>query len=162
MSATVLANRWVGVLALLAALLGALAARPGEAAEAKRPAGPITLTVIVETVAGGGEARLSPGVFAVYGPGQELRTSGPVFPDRPFTVTARPGDRLTFAVRVSAADLSIRPRDQGIELFTRAGRPATGNVTARLGLFDSDGMPAAGPQFASLPPLARVVRVTIH
>lgn len=118
-----------------------------------------TLTVIVEFLADGPETPTS-GVFAVYGPEHELRESGRLITERPFTVTVHPGDRLYFAIPAAKmGDVVFRPRGEGIDLFTSAGRPATGNVTSLIGLFDQAGEPAALKQGTQI---AKLIRVTIH
>lgn len=134
---------------------------PSLAAERARLDHVAALTVVFELLADWPESVPAPqfGLFAIYGPREELRASGDFRPDRPFVVTARPGDRLTFAVRIGdAPDTLIQTVSPGIALFTAVGRPATGNVTARIGLLD----PAGEKVMAAFPPLERLVRVTIH
>lgn len=118
-----------------------------------------TLTVIVEFLADVPDAPTS-GVFAVYGPEHELRETGRLVTERPFTVTAHPGDRLYFAISAAKmGDVVFRPQGDGIDLFTAAGRPATGNVTSSVGIFDQSGEPAANAPSAQI---AKLIRVTIH
>ncbi len=58
--------------------------------------------------------------------------------DQAFTVTAKPGDRLHFAVMFAQSnDLFIGPRASGIELFDREGRPFSGDATSTLVLWDA-------------------------
>jgi hypothetical protein len=58
--------------------------------------------------------------------------------DEVFTVTARPGDRLHFAVMFAQSnDVFLAPRASGIELFDREGRPFSGNATGTMVLWDA-------------------------
>jgi hypothetical protein len=58
--------------------------------------------------------------------------------DEPFTVTARPGDRLHFAVMFAQSnDVFLAPRASGIELFDRDGRPVSGEATGAVVLWDA-------------------------
>jgi len=73
--------------------------------------------------------------------------------DQAFTVTAKPGDRLHFAVMFAQSnDLFIGPRASGIELFDREGRPFSGDATSTLVLWDAgtevNQPPGAGPDQA--------------
>jgi hypothetical protein len=66
-----------------------------------------------------------------------------------FTITAAPGDRLSFATMfVQSNDLFYAPDESGIELF-RDGQPISGNVTSTLTLWDAgtevDQEPGVGP-----------------
>ena len=109
--------------------------------------------------------------------------------DEPFTVTARPGDRLHFAVMFAQSnDVFLAPRASGIELFNRDGRPVSGDATGAVVLWDAgtevNQPPGAGVEQAprqrapntgtdengvvhvlsdgySYPVVANVVRVTI-
>ena len=57
--------------------------------------------------------------------------------DQAFTVTARPGDRLHFAVMFAQSnDLFYVPREGGIELFGKTGQPVSGDLTSTLILWD--------------------------
>ena len=73
--------------------------------------------------------------------------------DQAFTVTAKPGDRLHFAVMFAQSnDLFIGPRASGIELFDREGRLFSGDATSTLVLWDAgtevNQPPGAGPDQA--------------
>ena len=58
--------------------------------------------------------------------------------DEPFTVVARPGDRLHFAVMFAQSnDVFLAPRASGIELFNRDGRPFSGDATGSVVLWDA-------------------------
>jgi hypothetical protein len=55
-----------------------------------------------------------------------------------FTVTARPGDRLSLALMLSQSNDGLVANDGGgIALFDGAGRPLEGDITARLALWDA-------------------------
>lgn len=55
-----------------------------------------------------------------------------------FTVTAAPGDRLSFATMfVQSNDLFYAPRGHGIPLFLRGRRPISGDVTRFVKLWDA-------------------------
>jgi hypothetical protein len=55
-----------------------------------------------------------------------------------FTVTARPGDRLSLALMLSQSNDGLVANDgEGMALFDGAGRPLGGDITARLGLWDA-------------------------
>jgi hypothetical protein len=55
-----------------------------------------------------------------------------------FTVNARPGDRLSLALMLSQSNDGLVATDGvGIELFDAAGRPVSGDITARLSLWDA-------------------------
>src|SRR3712207_6522963 len=73
--------------------------------------------------------------------------------DEPFTVVARPGDRLHFAVMFAQSnDVFLAPRASGIELFDRDGRPFSGDATGAVVLWDAgtevNQPPGAGPDQA--------------
>jgi hypothetical protein len=55
-----------------------------------------------------------------------------------FTVSARPGDRLSLAAMVAQSnDGFIAPGPTGIPLFDGEGRPVSGDVTAHLAIWDA-------------------------
>ena len=55
-----------------------------------------------------------------------------------FTVEARPGDRLSLAMMIGESnDGLVATGADGIALFDASGRPASGDVTARLALWDA-------------------------
>jgi hypothetical protein len=54
-----------------------------------------------------------------------------------FTVSAQPGDRLSFALMLAQSNDALLATDaDGIQLFDAGGRPVGGDVTARLALWD--------------------------
>jgi hypothetical protein len=92
------------------------------------------------------------GTFAVPTGASE---PGPAVPGSSysFTVTAMPGERLSFATMlVQSNDLFFAPAPGGIELFDAAGMPRTGDVTAEVQLWNAgtevDQAPGAGPDQA--------------
>lgn len=65
---------------------------------------------------------------------------GPALPGKvyEFTVTASPGDRLSFATMFGQSnDLFYAPSEEGIALFDAKGRAVSGDVTAKLYLWDA-------------------------
>ncbi len=119
---------------------------------------------------------------------------GPLMPGDAydFSIEAAPGDRLALVTMfVQSNDLFIAPDAQGIALFGPDGRPASGDVTAQLQLWDAgtevNEEPGVGPNSKpkqagpntgpaedapvrpisavsdgyTYPPVARVVRVTL-
>jgi hypothetical protein len=55
-----------------------------------------------------------------------------------FSLTARPGDRLSLAMMVSQSnDGVLATGSDGISLFDATGRPVSGDVTSRLTFFDA-------------------------
>jgi hypothetical protein len=72
-----------------------------------------------------------------------------------FKLTAKPGERLTFAAMfVQSNDLFYAPRQDGIALFDASGKPISGNVTAQILLWDAgtevNEEPGLGPNQAPL------------
>ena len=70
--------------------------------------------------------------------------------DEPVTVTARPGDRFTFAVMFGQSnDLFYAPKGGSMALFDKAGRPILGDRTAEVALYDAgtevNQVPGVGP-----------------
>lgn len=64
---------------------------------------------------------------------------GPALPGKAyqFTVMAKPGDRLSFTTMFGQSnDLFYAPADEGIALFEK-GRPVSGDVTAKVLLWDA-------------------------
>lgn len=54
-----------------------------------------------------------------------------------FTVTANPGDKLSFVTMLMQSnDLVYAPEDGHLELFDGQGRPVTGDVSSRIVLYD--------------------------
>jgi hypothetical protein len=74
-------------------------------------------------------------------------------PGLEFTVTANPGDRLSFATMfVQSNDKFYAPAGGGLALFDAAGNPVSGDLTDSVRLFDAgtevDQQPGAGPDQA--------------
>ena len=79
--------------------------------------------------------------------------AGMFLPGMAFEVTARPGDRLSFATMfVQSNDKFYGPKDGSIALFDLDGMPVSGDVTASVELLDAgteaDQQPGAGPDQA--------------
>ena len=79
----------------------------------------------------------------------------PAFPGEVyvFSVTAMPGDRLSFATMlVQSNDLFFAPAEVGIELFDGVGTPLSGNVSGMFFLWDAgtevNEVPGVGPNQA--------------
>ncbi|HEV8388991.1 MAG TPA: spondin domain-containing protein [Dongiaceae bacterium] len=75
--------------------------------------------------------------------------AGMFAPGLEFTVTAKPGDRLSFATMfVQSNDKFYAPAGGGLALFDANGRPVAGDLTASVRLFDAgteiDQQPGAG------------------
>lgn len=75
--------------------------------------------------------------------------AGMFVPGLAFTVTAKPGDRLSFATMfVQSNDKFYAPADGAVALFDAAGKPISGDLTAFVRLFDAgteiDEQPGAG------------------
>jgi hypothetical protein len=72
-----------------------------------------------------------------------------------FKVTAKPGERLTFAAMfVQSNDLFYAPRQDGIALFDASAKPISGDVTSQILLWDAgtevNEEPGLGPNQAPL------------
>jgi hypothetical protein len=115
--------------------------------------------------------------------------SGLLIPDFGVEIIAQPGDKLSFATMfVQSNDSFYGPRNGGIDLFDRDGRPVSGDITARLVLYDAgtelDEQPGVGPNQSprqkqrntgpgeshgvrlvhngfAYPPIASVIKVTV-
>lgn len=79
--------------------------------------------------------------------------AGMFAPGLEFTVSAKPGDRLSFAAMfVQSNDKFYAPAGGGLALFDAGGTPVSGDVTASVRLFDAgtevDQQPGAGPDQA--------------
>lgn len=79
--------------------------------------------------------------------------AGMFAPGLEFTVTAKPGDRLSFATMfVQSNDKFYAPQNGAIALFDAQGKPVSGDLTASVRLFDAgteiDQQPGAGPDQA--------------
>jgi hypothetical protein len=75
--------------------------------------------------------------------------AGMFAPGLEFTVTAKPGDRLSFAAMfVQSNDKFYAPQNGAIALFDAQGNPISGDLTASVRLFDAgtevDQQPGAG------------------
>lgn len=69
---------------------------------------------------------------------KDRANSGVFAPGVPFEVTARPGDKLGFAsMFVQSNDWFYGPKDGAIALFNKYGKPLSGDITVRVGLFDA-------------------------
>ncbi len=84
---------------------------------------------------------------------KNLTDVGMFVPGQTFTITAKPGDRLSFAAMfVQSNDLFFAPMDGGIALFDKGGRANMGNWTSRVELYDAgteiNQAPGAGPDQA--------------
>ncbi len=80
------------------------------------------------------------------------RSPGDIWPGDAFEfkVTAKPGERLTIAAMfVQSNDLFYAPREEGIALFDASGKPAAGDVTSQILLWD------AGTEFNEEPGLGQ-------
>lgn len=82
-----------------------------------------------------------------------VRESGMFIPGQPFTVTARPGDKLAFATMfVQSNDLFYGPANGGIDLLDPSGKPIAGDITGRVVLYDAgteiNEAPGVGPNQA--------------
>jgi hypothetical protein len=79
--------------------------------------------------------------------------AGMFAPGLEFMVTAKPGDRLSFATMfVQSNDKFYAPAGGGLALFDTGGNPVSGDLTASMRLFDAgtevDQQPGAGPDQA--------------
>jgi hypothetical protein len=75
--------------------------------------------------------------------------AGMFAPGLEFTVTAKPGDRLSFATMfVQSNDKFYAPAGGSLALFDASGKPVSGDLTASVRLFDAgteiDQQPGAG------------------
>lgn len=75
--------------------------------------------------------------------------SGMFVPGLEFSVTAKPGDRLSFATMfVQSNDKFYAPAGGSLALFDASGKPVTGDLTALVRMFDAgtevDQQPGAG------------------
>lgn len=82
-----------------------------------------------------------------------VAASGMFVPGQPFTIAARPGDKLSLAAMfVQSNDLFYGFENGGIDIFNGAGQPVTGDLTARVVLYDAgtevNEAPGVGPNQA--------------
>ncbi|WP_437898703.1 spondin domain-containing protein [Sorangium sp. So ce124] len=101
----------------------------------------------------GGESGISS--VLVYNTPVDASTPGPLLPGAKFsfTVTARPGERLSFASMLGQSnDLFFGPRDAGIALFDASGEPVSGDVSDQVTIWDAgteaNQWPGVGPDQA--------------
>jgi hypothetical protein len=67
-----------------------------------------------------------------------VRAAGLFIPGQPFSVSARPGERLVFAsMFVQSNDVFLAPQAGAIALFDAQGRPLSGDITAQVALWDA-------------------------
>ena len=95
---------------------------------------------------------VSSGVFTTPGCANGYGPAGPGSAFE-FTVTAKPGERLTFTTMFGQSnDLFYAPKESGIALFDRTNRPIHGDVTSQVMLWDAgtevNQEPGAGPDQA--------------
>ncbi|MEM7735570.1 MAG: spondin domain-containing protein [Deinococcota bacterium] len=118
-----------GLIALLALLV--LAACSSDSTEED----PTTFTIRLENVSG----IISAGSSGVFNTPTGADGPGPAFPESgySFTVTAFPGDRLSFATMfVQSNDLIFAPGQDGIPLYNDDGSPLSGDITSQVSLWD--------------------------
>ena len=102
---------------------------------------------------------------------EAMTSFGAFAPGRPFTVTARPGDRLAFVTKYgTSGTMFLAPKNGGFVLFAQGGRANMGNWASRVALYDT-GAPgahapiaraAAAPGTPALPPTHSLITVEIH
>jgi hypothetical protein len=96
---------------------------------------PTTFTIRLENVSG----IISAGSSGVFNTPTGADAPGPAFPESgySFTVTAFPGDRLSFATMfVQSNDLIFAPGQDGIPLYNGDGSPLSGDITSQISLWD--------------------------
>lgn len=99
-----------------------------------RAAGAFDKSLIPRITIGGMNPR-KPMIAAGTADGSGMLQSGRYYE---FTIDAHPGDRLSLASMIGQSnDGLIATGPEGIALFDATNRPATGNVTARLSLWDA-------------------------
>ncbi|XXY44625.1 spondin domain-containing protein [Sorangium sp. So ce269] len=113
---------------------------------------PTTLAASLEAEVGG-ESGLSS--VLVYDTPVDAAMPGPLLPGAKFsfTVTARPGERLSFASMLGQSnDLFFAPSEEGIALFDASGEPVSGDVSAQVTIWDAgteaNQWPGVGPDQA--------------
>ncbi|AGP34809.1 hypothetical protein SCE1572_09955 [Sorangium cellulosum So0157-2] len=101
----------------------------------------------------GGESGISS--VLVYNTPVGASMPGPLLPGAKlsFTVTARPGERLSFASMLGQSnDLFFAPSEQGIALFDASGEPVSGDVSDQVTIWDAgteaNQWPGVGPDQA--------------
>ncbi|WP_438024568.1 spondin domain-containing protein [Sorangium sp. So ce233] len=113
---------------------------------------PTTLAESLEAEVGG-ESGISS--VLVYDTPVGASTPGPLLPGAKFsfTVTARPGERLSFASMLGQSnDLFFAPSEEGIALFDASGEPVSGDVSDEVSIWDTgteaNQWPGVGPDQA--------------
>ncbi|WP_437622713.1 spondin domain-containing protein [Sorangium sp. So ce1151] len=113
---------------------------------------PTTLAESLEAEVGG-ESGLSS--VLVYNTPVDASMPGPLLPGAKFsfTVTARPGERLSFASMLGQSnDLFFAPSEEGIALFDANGEPVSGDVSDQVTIWDAgteaNQWPGVGPDQA--------------
>ncbi|WP_437968067.1 spondin domain-containing protein [Sorangium sp. So ce260] len=132
--------------------------RSGEADQGKglemlaEDGNPATLAESLEAEVGG-ESGLSS--VLVYDTPVDASMPGPLLPGAKFsfTVTARPGERLSFASMLGQSnDLFFAPSEEGIALFDASGEPVSGDVSDQVSIWDAgteaNQWPGVGPDQA--------------
>lgn len=101
----------------------------------------------------GGERGISS--VHVYDTPVDASMPGPLLPGAKlsFTVTARPGERLSFASMLGQSnDLFFGPSEEGIALFDASGEPVSGDVSDEVSIWDAgteaNQWPGVGPDQA--------------
>ena len=117
---------------------------------------PMPLATALEAEMGGASGISS---VMVYNTPEDASEPGPILPGSRFrfTVTARPGDRLSFASMLGQSnDLFFGPDEQGIALFDASGVPVSGDFSDRITVWDTgteaNQWPGAGPNQAPRQP----------
>ncbi|AUX46809.1 hypothetical protein SOCE26_083180 [Sorangium cellulosum] len=113
---------------------------------------PATLAASLEAEVGG-ESGISS--VLVYNTPVDASMPGPLLPGAKFsfTVTARPGERLSFASMLGQSnDLFFAPSEEGIALFDASGEPVSGDVSDQVTIWDTgteaNQWPGVGPDQA--------------
>ncbi|WP_437729762.1 spondin domain-containing protein [Sorangium sp. So ce1335] len=113
---------------------------------------PATLAASLEAEVGG-ESGISS--VLVYDTPVGASMPGPLLPGAKFsfTVTARPGERLSFASMLGQSnDLFFGPSEEGIALFDASGAPVSGDVSDKVSIWDTgteaNQWPGVGPDQA--------------
>src|SRR5258707_2570087 len=107
-------------------------------------------TVRIENISGAKASQFKTvGVFNKTVGGMQ---PGPALPDQAFefTVTALPGDRLSFTTMFGQSnDWFFGPSDKGISLYDSVGKPVSGDFSGQIKLWDAgteiDEEPGKGP-----------------
>ncbi|MGK3993093.1 spondin domain-containing protein [Sorangium sp. So ce1024] len=113
---------------------------------------PTMLAASLEAEVGGASGISS---VLVYNTPVGAAMPGPLLPGAKFsfTVTARPGERLSFASMLGQSnDLFFAPSEEGIALFDASGEPVSGDVSDKVSIWDAgtevNQWPGVGPDQA--------------